>query len=743
MMNPLSSLSSSSNSSPSTPSSSSSPSSSLITPLLPITLPLAVPSSNHDAESSTLLPRGWGSFASPSVPFLLSLPLASFLEQRSNPKQVSLWPSFTLEQIKLFKELIQTIFQSSSSSLSLIQLDSSSSSSPFLSALRHLSLPVPLSLKLQSLLPFVSPFSPLSPKSPSVSSALSFFWNLDPSFVFINHGAFGLSLSSALHLSFSFTNFIEKQPLRFYDRLCLPLLTDTLACLSLSLTSSTSSSISALSKRDLRSHFILCQNVSIGLTQVIKSFILHHQHQQQQLQTSSSASSSLNVNHKRLRLGPQYSILYLNLAYGSVKKMITFLSQQTSTRILEFSFDFQEVSRQHHLRHDKTNPSFSLKWYWFHSLRNQLIELERSSKTIISVAFFDQITSNSSIQLPLKEIIDWCHSKSIVTIIDGAHGPLQSSFALSLSNLQVQNDHSAEEDEILLTPDVYVGNLHKWFCSPKGCAFLFVSDLFLIEPPPSSSPSLSVEQNQHVDKIRLLPPAFSHGFNSGLASDWLWIGMLDYSNWLTIPALLSWWETPIFDSKSPSTPASTLTSHNSVSWTQSTLRSLPSSDVLNNVTYVPLPFDSSICYSLAKPLTFSLSKPIESYNFLDCFRVYSSQLCGWAVRMLCFLWKTEPLLPICTYTINDQIALQEEMQYDWMISMCCVRLPENVQTLFAHQDPQELQDILYFSYHLEVPIKKFHNALYVRISAHLYNYPQQYVYLGYVMEQIGGSTCEK
>jgi isopenicillin-N epimerase len=72
--------------------------------------------------------------------------------------------------------------------------------------------------------------------------------------------------------------------------------------------------------------------------------------------------------------------------------------------------------------------------------------------------FMSHITSPTAIVMPVEEICSWARERGIVTVIDGAHVPGQRH--LDLTTLQA---------------DVYTGNFHKWMCTPKGSAFLWVS----------------------------------------------------------------------------------------------------------------------------------------------------------------------------------------------------------------------------------------------------------------------------
>jgi len=74
------------------------------------------------------------------------------------------------------------------------------------------------------------------------------------------------------------------------------------------------------------------------------------------------------------------------------------------------------------------------------------------------LVFLDHITSETATILPIEKIIRELKVHNIPIFIDGAHAP--GMIPLDLENL---------------APDFYTGNCHKWLCSPKGSAFLYVS----------------------------------------------------------------------------------------------------------------------------------------------------------------------------------------------------------------------------------------------------------------------------
>ena len=76
-------------------------------------------------------------------------------------------------------------------------------------------------------------------------------------------------------------------------------------------------------------------------------------------------------------------------------------------------------------------------------------------------ALIDHIVSSTGMILPLKRIIDLLSGMGIKTVVDGAHGPGQVPLCLKE-----------------LGCFAYVGNCHKWICSPRSAAILYVNPDF-------------------------------------------------------------------------------------------------------------------------------------------------------------------------------------------------------------------------------------------------------------------------
>ena len=196
-----------------------------------------------------------------------------------------------------------------------------------------------------------------------------------------------------------------------------------------------------------------------------------------------NATTGINAVIKSLKFSSGDVIFTLNVTYGAVKKLLKQVCADTGAVIKEATVTFPVTGS------------------------DQLTNLirEEMEQDVTKLAVFDHIPSNAPFILPLKEIIDICHDKKIPVLIDGAHA--LGSISLRLKDLK---------------PDFYVSNAHKWFCGPKGAAFLYVDKPF---------------------QSLIRPVVISHGFGSGFNSEFIWTGLHDYSPFLALHTVLDFWKT--------------------------------------------------------------------------------------------------------------------------------------------------------------------------------------------------------
>lgn len=112
-------------------------------------------------------------------------------------------------------------------------------------------------------------------------------------------------------------------------------------------------------------------------------------------------------------------------------------------------------------------------------------------------AVVDQIASPTGLMFPVSKIVDGLRSKGVITIVDGAHAP-------GMVDLNVSD----------LGAHFWVGNFHKWVCSPRGAAGLVVDD---------------------EAKSFFRPPVISWRHTDGYPTSVTWQGTDDYSSFMTVP----------------------------------------------------------------------------------------------------------------------------------------------------------------------------------------------------------------
>jgi isopenicillin-N epimerase len=131
-----------------------------------------------------------------------------------------------------------------------------------------------------------------------------------------------------------------------------------------------------------------------------------------------------------------------------------------------------------------------------------------SSRT--RLALISHITSPTGLVLPVAQIVEELEAAGVMTLVDGAHAPGM------IPDLDID----------ALRPSFYTANCHKWLCTPKGSAFLYVRPDLIDNDHPFRPLVLS----NNAERPKPGRAQFLTEFD--------YAGTSDYTAFLTIPAAL-------------------------------------------------------------------------------------------------------------------------------------------------------------------------------------------------------------
>ena len=263
-------------------------------------------------------------------------------------------------------------------------------------------------------------------------------WMLDPKITYLNHGSFGARTCHVHQAQKEFKSRFETSPIQFLDRERKERIGGARAVVS---------------------EFLGCDPHGFGFVD--------------------NATTGVGCVVHSLKFDACDEILTTNHVYNGVRQLLSHHASSVGCTYREIEID--------------------LPLQCATSLFETIVNAFTPSTKLFVV---DHVASMTSLVFPVTEIVEECHRRGILVLVDGAHAP-------GMLNLHIDS----------IQPDWYVGNLHKWVCAPVGAGFVWTCEL--------------QRSNTH-------PLTVSHFLDTTYVDEFDWQGTKDISPWLAAATAVQW-----------------------------------------------------------------------------------------------------------------------------------------------------------------------------------------------------------